>query len=106
MTVKIVPFEHKTHIAHLYAHENMSTDDIAKQYSVSPRTINRVLVEMGVAKTPRRKPKEQPPVVPLATKEVWVQQPITMVEPSLMDTIKGFFQNILAITKKHVQLSR
>lgn len=103
MTVKILPFEHKSHIAHLYAHENMSTDDIAKMYPVSSRTINRVLVEMGVARTPKRKPKVSAPAQP---KEVWVQQPISMFEPTLVDKIKAFFKPLLEITKKHVQLGR
>lgn len=103
MTVKILPFEHKTHIAHLYAHENMGTNEIAKLYSVSSRTINRVLVEMGVARTPKRKPKVTAPV---QSKEVWVQQPITMFEPTLIDKIKTFFKPLIEITKKHVQLSR
>lgn len=86
MTVKKILFEHKTHIAHRYVHENCKTSTLAQEYKVSRRTINRVLVEMGVA--PVRKSK----AVPLYTQQV--ELPITMVEPTLMDKVSGFFKSI------------
>lgn len=118
MTVKCLNETVKTYIAHAYVHENASTDELARFNNVSPRTINRVLVEQGVARTPNRKPRTEQsaasvtpveqiaPVAPAPSKEVWVQQPLNLDKPSLIDNIKGFFQNILAITKKHVQLTR
>ena len=106
MTVKCLNETTKSYIAHAYVHENASTDDLAKYNHVSTRTINRVLVEMGVARTPNRKPRTVQTVAPVPYKENWVQKPLNFTKPSLMDNIKSFFQNILDITKKHVQPSR
>lgn len=93
MTVRL-PFEHKTHIAHLYAHENESTLSIALKYGVSPRTINRVLVEMGVARTPRLKPKAIPVALP-ATEPVQIQ--IEMFpEQSFLQKSVALFKRIIA----------
>lgn len=93
MTVKIVPFEHKTYIAHLYAHENAKTDVLAQQYSVSRRTIQRILVEMGVA------PVRQQRKVPQYTTQT--ELPITMTEPTFMEQVKQFFKSIFST--KHSQ---
>lgn len=100
MTVKKIPYEHKAHVAHRYAHENCKTSTLAEEYKVSRRTINRVLVEMGVA--PVRKPK----AVPLYTQQV--ELPITMVEPTLMDKLSGFFKSIFGTKQQqtNVQASK
>lgn len=86
MTVKIITEIQKHVIVHQYTFMKVKVKDLAADYKVSRRTINRVLVEMGVA--PVRKPK----AVPLYTKQV--ELPITMVEPTLMDKVSGFFKSI------------
>lgn len=96
MTVRL-PIEHKAHIAHLYVHENESTLSIALKYGVSPRTINRVLVEMGVARTPKIKPKA-----------TTVAQPTPVVEPVIepvqlqieMFPEQSFLQKSVALFKR------
>lgn len=48
MTVKSISNIDKAHIAHCYAFENMSVNDLASIYLRSPRTIHRVLYEHGI----------------------------------------------------------
>ena len=86
MTVRILTDVQKQVIVHQYTFVKVKVKDLAADYKVSRRTINRVLVEMGVA--PVRKPK----AVPLYTQQV--ELPITMVEPTLMDKVSGFFKSI------------
>lgn len=86
MTVRIITDIQKHVIVHQYTFMKVKVKDLAADYKVSRRTINRVLVEMGVA--PVRKPK----AVPLYTEQV--ELPITMVEPTLMDKVSGFFKSI------------
>jgi hypothetical protein len=86
MTVKILTDVQKHVIVHQYCFVKVKVKDLAVDYKVSRRTINRVLVEMGVA--PVRKPK----AVPLYTQQV--ELPITMVEPTFMEAMKEFFKSI------------
>ena len=88
MTVRILNAVEKTLVAHQYVHENAKVKNLAVDYKVSRRTINRVLVEMGVA--PIRKPK----AVPLYN--VQAELPITMTEPSFIQKVKEFFKSIFA----------
>lgn len=88
MTVKKVSAIDKMAIAHQYIHENQKTTVLAQQYNVSRRTIQRVLVEMGVQ--PVRVPK--PVAVPLYS--VQPELPITMVEPTFIEKVKRFFNSI------------
>lgn len=57
MTVKCLTEEQKFLIAHQYAHENQDVKVLATNYQRSRRTIQRVLVEKGVAPVRIRKPK-------------------------------------------------
>ncbi len=60
MSVKILTEIQKNVIAQFYSEKTYSTSELAQQYHVSRRTIQRVLVECHVARTPRlveRKPK-------------------------------------------------
>lgn len=86
MTVRILTDVQKHVIVHQYTFVKVKVKDLAADYKVSRRTINRVLVEMGVAPVPK------PKVVPLYTQQV--ELPITMVEPTLMDKVSGFFKSI------------
>jgi len=86
MTVKIITEIQKHVIVHQYTFMKVKVKDLAADYKVSRRTINRVLVEMGVA------PVKKPKAVPLYTQQV--ELPITMVEPTLMDKVSGFFKSI------------
>ena len=86
MTVKIITEIQKHVIVHQYTFMKVKVKDLAADYKVSRRTINRVLVEMGVAPVPK------PKAVPLYTQQV--ELPITMVEPTLMDKVSGFFKSI------------
>ena len=86
MTVRILTDIQKHVIVHQYCFVKVPVKDLATDYKVSRRTIQRVLVEMGVA--PVRKPK----AVPLYTQQT--ELPITMVEPTFMEQVKGFFKSI------------
>ena len=100
MTVKILTDVQKHVIVHQYCFVKIKVKDLAVDYKVSRRTINRVLVEMGVA--PVRKPK----AVPLYTEQV--ELPITMVEPTFMEQMKGFFKSIFSSKQQqtNVQASK
>lgn len=89
MTVRILTDVQKHVIVHQYCFVKVPVKDLATDYKVSRRTINRVLVEMGVA--PVRKPKETP-AVPMYSMQP--ELPITMVEPTFMEQVKGFFKSI------------
>ena len=88
MTVRIINDIQKNNIAYLFTFAKVPVKVLAQDYKVSRRTINRVLVEMGVA--PVRKPK----AVPLYTQQV--ELPITMVESTFMEKMKGFFKFIFS----------
>lgn len=100
MTVRIITDIQKHVIVHQYTFMKVKVKDLAADYKVSRRTINRVLVEMGVA--PVRKPK----AVPLYTEQV--ELPITMIEPTLMDKVSGFFKSIFGSKQQqsNVQASK
>lgn len=100
MTVRIITDIQKHVILHQYTFMKVKVKDLAADYKVSRRTINRVLVEMGVA--PVRKPK----AVPLYTEQV--ELPITMIEPTLMDKVSGFFKSIFGSKQQqsNVQASK
>lgn len=88
MTVRILTNVQKHVIVHQYCFVKVKVKDLAADYKVSRRTIQRVLIEMGVQ--PVRVPK--PIAVPLYS--VQPELPITMVEPSFMEKVKGFFKSI------------
>jgi hypothetical protein len=100
MTVRIITDIQKHVIAHQYTFVKVPAKLLAEDYKVSHRTINRVLVEMGVA--PVRKPK----AVPLYTQQV--ELPITTVEPTFMERMKGFFKSIFSSKQQqtNVQASK
>jgi hypothetical protein len=89
MTVRIITDIQKHVIVHQYTFMKVKVKDLAADYKVSRRTINRVLVEMGVA--PVRKPKA-PPAVPLYTQQA--ELPISMIEPTFMNVVKDVFKSI------------
>lgn len=91
MTVKKVSALEKPIVAHFYVHENESTESLALKYGVSRRTINRVLVEMGVARTPRVKLKSTPVVVP-------VEQPLPIQIEMFPE--QTFFEKSIALFKR------
>ena len=49
MTVKCLTQQEKTYIAYMYSDKRANQKELAEQFSVSERTINRVLNEMGLA---------------------------------------------------------
>ena len=89
---KVSPLE-KPIVAHFYVHENESTESLALKYGVSARTINRVLVEMGVARTPRAKPKPTPVVVPIESAQLQIEM---FPEQSFFDKSVAMFKRIIA----------
>ena len=93
MTVRIITDTQKQIIAHQYCFVKVKVKDLAADYKVSSRTIQRVLVEKSVA--PVRKSK----AVPLYTQQT--ELTITMIEPSFMQRLKEFFKSIF--TKKQQQ---
>lgn len=95
MTVRILTDIQKNVIAYQYSFVKVPVKDLATDYKVSCRTIQRVLVEMGVA--PVRKPR----AVPLYS--VQPELPITMTEPSFIQKVKEFFKSIFV--KKQQQLN-
>lgn len=54
MSVKCLNKHQKKYIVYLYINKMMNIKELAETYYVSPRTINRVLVEAGVATTVAR----------------------------------------------------
>ena len=88
MTVRIITESQKRYIAHQFIFVKVPVKVLVQEYKVSRRTINRVLVEMGAA--PVRKPK----AVPLYTQQV--ELPITMVESTFVELVKGFFKSIFS----------
>lgn len=73
MSVRILTDIQKNIIAQFYSEKTYTTSELAQQYHVSRRTIQRVLVEQHVARTPKqteRKPKTvTAPAVDLLTPE-------------------------------------
>lgn len=49
MSVKCLDHNQKKYIAHFYSKKKLNQKELAEQFSVSERTINRVLNEMGLA---------------------------------------------------------
>lgn len=64
MTVKIVPQEDKEEIGMLYL-ARVPSDELARTYGVSKRTINRVLVEQQVNRAQRRSKQPVPHGLPI-----------------------------------------
>lgn len=89
MTVKIIDNVRKAVIAYNYEQGSMTCVEMATEHGVSVRTIQRVLVEMGVNKVINRKPKVQP--VPTLT-----ELHIEMIEPSFMDKLKNKFKALFS----------
>lgn len=100
MTVKIIPAEHKSHIAHLYAHENSSSDDITKLYGVSKRTIQRVLVEQGVNRARVRRTKSEEITICETPAKTETPLHIEMIELTFMEKVQCLFKAIFWRTPK------
>jgi hypothetical protein len=81
MTVKCLEDHEKSEMAQLYAAGLCSSDDLAKAYDVSKRTVNRVMVEQGVNRVRIYKPSSKP-----SRAQAEMDLPITM-EPSSQDII-------------------
>ena len=64
MTVKCLTAEDKAEIAMLYQ-AKIPSDELAKNYEVSKRTINRVLVEEGANRYRHHRPKSKPHGLPI-----------------------------------------
>lgn len=71
MTVKILNDESKNFIAAAYRERVYDSEELAQRYFVSKRTIQRVLVELGVNRVRKYTGRKADPA----------QMPITMVEP-------------------------
>jgi hypothetical protein len=76
MTVKILNDESKNFIAAAYRERVYDSEELAQRYFVSKRTIQRVLVEMGVNRVRKYHGRKADPA----------QMPITM-EPSKADAV-------------------
>ena len=100
MTVRILTDIQKNIIIHQYTFMKIKVRELAIDYKVSRRTIQRVLVEKGVA--PVRKPK----AVPMYSQQTELH--ITMVEPTFMEQVKGFFKSIFGTKQQqpNVQASK
>lgn len=64
MTVKCLTDQDKVEIAELYV-AKIPTDQLARTYEVSKRTINRVLVEQSANRFRHRRPKYTPHGLPI-----------------------------------------
>lgn len=82
MTVKCITPIQKAVIAHQYSFIKVPVKDLAADHQVSTRTINRVLVELGVA--PVRRNKKLILVVPT------IQPQPTLIQ-KMKDFLKVFF---------------
>jgi len=82
MTVKCVPDQEKQEIAMLYVGKQMSSDELAKAYDVSKRTINRVLVELGVNRVRHYSPRVQGQdiIIDETPEPKQLDLPITMID--------------------------
>ena len=98
MTVKCLGELHKQAIAFQYATLKVPVRDIATEYGVSKRTINRVLVEEGANKVRFKKPLPKTTLPP----QVQAPLPFEASEPSqqpqpaltFMQKIKRFFNTL------------
>lgn len=95
MTRKRLSETTKLDIANYYSLGLASAAELAEDYGVSHRTINRVLVKHGVNRPPKRKA----PIEPVATL-VQQQQEIQFPAPSFMDGVKKFFVELFSINNK------
>jgi hypothetical protein len=75
MTVKILNDESKNFIAAAYRERVYDSEELAQRYFVSKRTIQRVLVEMGVNRVRKYRGRKADPT----------QMPIQMFEPDSQD---------------------
>ena len=83
MTVKCLDQDQKNFIAAGYREGVFDSDELAIMHGVSRRTIQRVLLECGVARSRvflGRRPKAVKPVEPVAQVNPVNQLPITMYE--------------------------
>lgn len=96
MTVRILTDIQKHVIVHQYCFVKVKVKDLAADYKVSTRTIQRVLVEMGVA------PVRKPNAVPLYSQQT--ELPISMVEPTFMEQMKGFFKSIFSTKQQQTNV--
>lgn len=86
MTVRIITETQKNVIAHQYSFIKVPVKDLAKDYNVSTRTIQRVLVEKGLNRV--RMPKD----IPVLTTQIVL--PGDNKTPRAITTIKTFLKSI------------
>ena len=106
MTVKCLDQDQKDFIAAAYRERVFESDELATMHGVSRRTIQRILLECGVARSrvfKGRKPKTVQPSAPYVPNPVMEQPlPVTMVEPvSQPKTIKEIVLDFIAKTILH-----
>ena len=107
MTVRCIGDLQKQAIAFQYRDLRVPVEQIAKEYRVSKRTINRVLVEEGANKVRFHKRKDQR-VLP-TQQDLWLDLPIEFVpQVTFFQKVKLFFQRLFfnsnhvhATTRKH-----
>jgi hypothetical protein len=95
MTVKCLCDLHKQNIAFQYGNLKVPVRDIASQYGVSKRTINRVLVEQGANKLRFKKPLPKPTLPTQVQANLPFEAP-QQPQPALtfMQKIKRFFNTL------------
>jgi 23S rRNA G2445 N2-methylase RlmL len=92
MTVKIINTVDKFFIAHQYSSVKVKVKDLAIEFNVSPRTIQRVLVEMKANKV--RKPKQ------VAEQTIVATQSNQPKKSGIVSSVKGFFASFFR-SKQH-----
>ena len=96
MTVRIITDVQKHVIVHQYTFMKVKAKDLSLDYRVSHRTINRVLVEMGVA--PVRKSK------PIVQHTQQIELPSTIVKSTFMGQVKEFFKSIFSTKQQQINV--
>ena len=103
MTVRCIGDLQKQAIAFQYRDLRVPVEQIAKEYQVSKRTINRVLVEEGANKVRFHKPKQPQLPQPLPIQqELELDLPIEYVpQVTFFQKVKLFFQRLF-FSSNHV----
>lgn len=88
MTVRILTEIQKSVIAQQYSFIKVPVKDLANDYKVSVRTIQRVLVERGLSKV------QKPRALPVLNKQIEILH--STDKPGVIGTLKGFFKSIFS----------
>jgi hypothetical protein len=88
MTVRILTETQKSVIAQQYSFIKVPVKDLAKDYKVSIRTIQRVLTERGVNQV------RKSIAIPILNRQIEVLH--STDKPGVIGTIKGFFKSIFS----------